>query len=105
GKSNADELASLRQNTDALRSGIRLTEIGPDVEQQICKLLHVSDTALQAVIQHHILNSLSFGEMHRRFDTVGHASHRTFKWILEETSESNAETKPEAMKSPFRDWL
>lgn len=105
GKSNADELASLRQNTDALRSGIRLTEIGPDVEQQLCKLLQVSDTALQAVIQHHILNSLSFGEMHRRFDTVGHASHKTFEWILKETSESNAEIKPKAMKSPFRDWL
>jgi hypothetical protein len=105
GKSNADELASLRQNTDALRSGIRLTEIGPNVEQQLSKLLHVSDTALQAVIQHHILNSLSFGEMHRRFDTVGHASHETFEWILEETSESDVETKPKAMKSPFRDWL
>jgi hypothetical protein len=75
------------------------------VEQQLCKLLQVSDTALQAVIQHHILNSLSFGEMHRRFDTVGHASHKTFEWILEDRSKSNPEIKPKAMKSPFRNWL
>jgi hypothetical protein len=103
GESNADELASLQKNVDALRSGVKLTEIGPDVEQQLCKLLDISDTALQAIMQYRILNSVSFGEMHRRFDSVAHANHATFEWILEETPGKNAETLE--IKASFRDWL
>lgn len=54
-------------------------------------------------MQYRILNSLSFGEMHRRFDSVAHANHETFEWILEEAPGQNAETLE--IKASFRDWL
>jgi hypothetical protein len=105
GSANAEELASLRQNIDALRSGIQLTEIGPEPERQLSRLPHLSDTALQVVTQHRILNSLSFGEIHKRFQNVQTASYKTFEWILEETPKSKTENEAEAMKGSFREWL
>jgi hypothetical protein len=86
GKCNADELSSLRKNVDALRFGVKLTEIGPGVEQQLRKLLSISDTAMNTVTKYRILNSLAFNEMHRRFDSVAKANHGTFEWILDKES-------------------
>ena len=87
GNCNADELSSLRKNVNALRSGVKLAEIGPGVEQQLRNLLSISDTAMNTVTQHRILNGLAFKEMHRRLDSVAKANHGTFEWILDEESE------------------
>lgn len=103
GQTNADELASLQRHVRALRQGVTLSHIGGEVAAQLTSLLRLSDSALNSITSHRILNHLSFPEMHRRYGLVGKAYSETFEWIFEELPQK--EQKALRGRTLFREWL
>jgi hypothetical protein len=76
----------LQAHVNELRQGVTVTDIGPQAQKQLRELLHLSETACQAVAQQKLLGCLGFSDMHMRFETVHRAHLNTFRWIYDTDS-------------------
>ncbi|KAI0451741.1 hypothetical protein F5B21DRAFT_485965 [Xylaria acuta] len=103
GLANEAELASLQKNVGALQKGVTLSHLGTETEAKLASLLELSDSALDSIASHRILNCLSFPEMHRRYSQVGKAFSETFEWIFEEKPQKDERALRGS--SRFKEWL
>ncbi|KAI1746617.1 hypothetical protein F4782DRAFT_42973 [Xylaria castorea] len=103
GLTNEAELASLQKHIGALQKGVTLSQLGAEAEVKLASLLKLSDSALDSIASHRILNYLSFPEMHRRYGQVGKAFSETFEWIFEE--KARKDERALTGRSLFREWL
>ena len=103
GQANHSDLESLHKHIGALRQGVTVTNIGAEAEAKLVNLLRISDSALDSIASHRILNSISFPAMHRRYGLIGKAYSKTFEWIFEE--EPQKDQKALRGRMLFREWL
>lgn len=113
------QLKLLQAQIEQIHQGVTISSLDPAAQDQLRKLLHLSEDVLQKITQQRILSSLAFSDMHGRFEIVETAHFKTFEWIFgdrpqeideeedevgeeQEQKESNAD--PSAGKL-FSEWL
>ncbi|KAF5565382.1 hypothetical protein FNAPI_1697 [Fusarium napiforme] len=82
GQTNEAEITSLRQNVDALRSGLQVKILSLEALGQIRDVVKLSDLATLKVRESCILTALRFELMNERYDDVAEAHDKTFEWIF-----------------------
>jgi len=65
-KSDATELASLRDNIQTLRAGVRLTELDSEVSTHLLHLFRLSSSEIDQRSRDSILKEISFPSMKKR---------------------------------------
>ncbi|KAM5341786.1 hypothetical protein ACJ41O_014817 [Fusarium nematophilum] len=83
-KCHETELQKLSYHVETLRSGVELTSLGPDLLADIRGLLHLTDEAIEKVLQSAVLDVLKLDKMNDRYDTVEEAYENTFNWLLDD---------------------
>ncbi|KAF5630080.1 hypothetical protein F52700_7438 [Fusarium sp. NRRL 52700] len=96
GQSNETEITSLRQNIDALRSGLQVKFLSPEALEQIREVVSLSDRATLKVRESCILTALRFDLMDERYDDVAEAHDKTFEWLFDPRS---------GARDKFVDWV
>lgn len=76
------KIERLSSQTEQLRKGVEVTSIGLQAQNQLRELLDIQDYALNTVLQEHVLESLEFDGMYRRYDVVEEAHFKPFRWIV-----------------------
>ncbi|CZR43999.1 uncharacterized protein FPRO_13807 [Fusarium proliferatum ET1] len=117
GQSNEVELSSLRQNVDALRSGLQVKFLSLEALEQIRNVVSLSDHATLKVRESCILTALRFQLMDERYDDVAEAHEKTFEWIFDSSNSDDdrpaqssniASHKPmenSGARANFMDWI
>ncbi|KAF5554177.1 hypothetical protein FMEXI_2163 [Fusarium mexicanum] len=83
GQSNETEITYLRQNIDALRSGLQVKFLSMEALEQMREVVSLSDRATLKVRESCILTALRFDLMNERYDDVTEAHNKTFEWIFD----------------------
>jgi hypothetical protein len=99
-KSDASELASLRDNIQTLRAGVPVEYMSSEVLSQLLHLLALSTNGIDRKCRDCILEGVSFPNMNKRYDDADTAHHATFTWILEDDAvdEEYYDTVPDPVK-------
>ena len=77
--SDASELASLRENIQILRAGVKVTDLGDEVSSQLLHLLNISSEGIDRKCRDCLLKAIRFSTMNKRYDQVEVAHGATFK--------------------------
>jgi hypothetical protein len=96
GELHKNELTSLRQNVEVLRSSLDAKHLSSEDLDQIHSLLNQSDQSLTKVYQNLILDGLRFEKMNDRFDEVKEAHLKTFGWILGKSNDDSGYDRDES---------
>ncbi|KIY00632.1 uncharacterized protein Z520_03295 [Fonsecaea multimorphosa CBS 102226] len=94
-----------QKHVEQLRCGIRVTSISPEAQEQVRKLLQLSDEVLQSIKQQRVLNSLAYSDMETRFEEVSEEHSKTFEWIFEDTAQGDCLERDVSNQEPFVHWL
>ncbi|KAH7348420.1 hypothetical protein BKA65DRAFT_550493 [Rhexocercosporidium sp. MPI-PUGE-AT-0058] len=107
GKSDASELALLRDHIQIIRAGVRVTDLDNKVSSQLLHLLNISSEGIDRKCQDYILKAISFQSMNRRYDQVETAHGDTFRWILENDNLEWEDVygRKHQIAVGFRSWL
>ncbi len=77
------KLEWLQVNLARLQEGVNVSSLDGESRAQLRQLLSLHDDALAASARSLILESLSFEDMRRRYDTVEDAHFKTFHWMFD----------------------
>jgi hypothetical protein len=83
-KDDSSRLQHMYEQLEHLRRGVAIESLSPVAEAQLRSLLGMSENAFKVIIQHRILESLSFEGMYGRYEAVDNAHFKTFRWIFDD---------------------
>ncbi|PVH86429.1 hypothetical protein DL98DRAFT_407551, partial [Cadophora sp. DSE1049] len=106
-KSDTSELASLRDNIQILRAGVRVVELAPEASTQLLHLLQLSSDEIDRKCRDYILKGIGFPSMSKRYHEVETAHHATFTWIFQDGRRNRLYTRyiNDPIRKDFHKWL
>ncbi|OAP60013.1 hypothetical protein AYL99_05015 [Fonsecaea erecta] len=84
----ADQLGILQKHVEELRCGTKVTTLSRKAQEQLQKLVQLSDETLSKIKHQHVLAALAYSGMETRFEEVSEEHRKTFEWIFEDTTGS-----------------
>ncbi|KAF4996147.1 hypothetical protein FDECE_12572 [Fusarium decemcellulare] len=81
-KSDASKLEQLSNQINDCQKGVPVSSLSLTAQSQLKSLLDISGHASDMIIQHRILESLTFPDMYQRYDEVAEAHYKTLRWIF-----------------------
>lgn len=92
---NTSKLKELQTSFDQVK-GIVVGSPSEDANERLLRLHGIRQDALNMFYQDQILQSLRFPDMHGRYEMLHRADESTFRWILEDnTNTTNHDVPPE----------
>lgn len=73
-------------------------------QEDLRKLLGLTETAKASFARERVLESLGFDEMYHRIDTVTEAHEKTFRWVIEEDAEFDEATMHCNARELYTSW-
>lgn len=99
-RDDSSKLERLSGQVDDLRRGVELWSLSPSAQDQLRRLLGISEHAGDLITTQRFLASLYFDGMYRRYEDVSEAHSETLRWIFgDDTVESIGSASSNEMES------